>query len=101
MAGRALSFRDWLRLSGALLLALVVIAALRWRHDIVQTTLHPKLPFRTYPPPHAPASTPPAAWAPPPPCPARATFAAPSADVFFVYPTSFDGGSNWNGPLAN
>jgi len=28
MAGRALSLRDWLRLIGALLLALVIIAAL-------------------------------------------------------------------------
>src|ERR1700722_19242470 len=101
MAGRALSFRDWLRLSGALLLALVVIAALRWRHDIVQTTLDPKIPFQTYRPPPAPDYATPAAWALLPAHPASATSSDPPADVFFVHPTTFDGGSNWNGPIDN
>jgi hypothetical protein len=101
MAGRALSFRDWLRLSGALLLALVVIAALRWRHDIVQTTLDPKIPFQTYRPPRAPDYATPSAWALSPPHPESATPSDPPADVFFVHPTTFDGGSNWNGPVDN
>jgi len=99
MAGRALSFRDWLRLSAALLLALVLIAALRWRHDIVQATLDPKVPFQTYQPPAAPNYALAAAWALLPPHPDAAAPTDPPADVFFVHPTTFDGGHDWNGPI--
>src|ERR1019366_4822617 len=101
MAGRVLSFRDWLRLSAALLLALVIIAALRWRHDIVETMLDPKIPFQTYRPPPAPDYATPAAWAL---LPAHADAPGPSdppADVFFVHPTTFDGGRDWNGPIGD
>ena len=101
MAGRALSLRDWLRLSAALLLALVVIAALRWRHDIVQAMLDPKVPFQTYRPPAAPDYALPTSWAL---LPADADSGGPTdppADVFFVPPTTFDGGRDWNGPIGN
>lgn len=101
MAGRSLSLRDWLRLSGALLLALVFVAALRWRHDIVQTMLDPKTPFQTYRPPAAPDYALPASWALLPAQPDRWTAADPAADVFFVHPTTFDGGRNWNGPIGD
>jgi hypothetical protein len=101
MAGRTLSLRDWLRLIGALLLALVIIAALRWRHDIVETMLDPKIPFQTYRPPPAPDYASPASWAL---LAAHADAASPSdppADVFFVHPTTFDGGRDWNGPIGD
>jgi hypothetical protein len=101
MAGRALSLRDWLRLSAALLLALVIIAALRWRHDIVQAMLDPKIPFQTYRPPAAPDYALPTSWAL---LPAQADGGGPTdppADVFFVHPTTFDGGRDWNGPIGN
>ncbi|HEX4195914.1 MAG TPA: DUF3089 domain-containing protein [Caulobacteraceae bacterium] len=99
MAGRALSFRDWVRLIGALLLALVLIAALRWRHDIVQATLDPKVPFQTYRRPPAPDYSAAMSWALLPAQPATWTAADPPADVFFVHPTTFDGGRDWNGPI--
>ncbi len=91
--------RDGLRLGGALLLGLMVIAALRWRHDIMQTTLDPKIPFQTYRPPPAPDYAQPASWALLPPHPDSPGAGNPSADVFFVHPTTFDGGRNWNGPI--
>jgi hypothetical protein len=99
MAGRALSFRDWVRLTGALLLALVIIAALRWRHDIVQTMLDPKIPFQTYRPPPAPDYSAASSWALLPAQAASWTAADAPADVFFVYPTTFDGGHDWNAPI--
>jgi Protein of unknown function (DUF3089) len=101
MAGRALSLRDWLRLIGALLLALVIIAALRWRHDIVEATLDPKIPFQTYKPPPQPDYAQPASWALLPANPGAAGPTDPPADVFFVHPTTFDGGHDWNGPIAD
>jgi hypothetical protein len=101
MAGRTLSLRDWLRLIGALLLALVIIAALRWRHDIVEATLDPKIPFQTYRPPPAPDYAQPASWALLPAHPDAAGPADPPADVFFVHPTTFDGGHDWNGPIGD
>ena len=101
MAGRSLSLRDWLRLSGALLLALAIIAALRWRHDILQTMLDPKTPFQTYRPPPAPDYAKAAAWALLPANSAQPSATDPPADVFFVHPTTFDGGRDWNGPTAD
>jgi hypothetical protein len=101
MPGRALSLRDWLRLSAALLLALVVIAALRWRHDIVQTTLDPKTPFQTYKPPAQPDYALPTSWALEPAHPDSPGPADAPTDVFFVHPTTFDGGRDWNGPIGN
>jgi hypothetical protein len=101
MAGRTLSLRDWLRLIGALLLALVIIAALRWRHDIVEATLDPKIPFQTYRPPPAPDYAQPGSWALLPARPDSAAATDPPADVFFVHPTTFDGGKDWNGPIAD
>ena len=101
MAGRTLSLKDWLRLIGALLLALVIIAALRWRHDIVEATLDPKIPFQTYRPPPAPDYAQSASWALLPARPDSAAATDPPADVFFVHPTTFDGGKDWNGPIAD
>jgi hypothetical protein len=101
MARRALSLREWLRLSGALVLALVIIAALRWRHDILQTTLDPKIPFQIYQPPPTPDYARPASWALLPADADRPNPADPPADVFFIHPTTFDGGKDWNGPIAD
>ncbi len=98
---RTLSLRDWLRLIGALLLALVIIAALRWRHDIVEATLDPKVPFQTYRPPPAPDYASPASWALLPAHPDAVGPEDPPADVFFVHPTTFDGGRDWNGPISD
>lgn len=68
--------------------------------DLVSTALDPKVPFQTYTPPTAPDYARENAWhlRPAPGDPAE-------ADVFFVGPTTYDGGRNWNAridhPKAN
>ncbi len=101
MAGHTLSLRDWLRLSGALLLALFVVAAIRWRHDILQAMLDPKTPFQIYRPPAPPDYAKTGSWALLPADPAQPAASDPPADVFFVHPSTYDGGRDWNGPIGD
>lgn len=76
-------------------------AAWWWRDAILQTALDPRTPFQTYAPPPAPDYARRGAWAALPSNPARPVPGAPGADVFFVHPTTFDGGRDWNGPIAD
>jgi hypothetical protein len=78
------------------LVALVVIALLVWRNDILESLLNPELPYAVYKPPPPPDYGSPAAWAL---MPGPARPGEPPVDVFFVHPTTFDGGRNWNGPI--
>ena len=88
--------------SAAALLVLVLAgAAWWWREAILQTTLDPRIPFQTYQPPPAPDYAQASAWALLPADLAHATPGAPPADVFFVHPTTFDGGRDWNGPITD
>ena len=93
MAGRFKGFKRWIFAGGVLFLAMVLTAAFYWRYDILRTTLDPKVPFQTYQPPPAPDYAKPAAWALLP-----GEGAKGAADVFFVHPTSYDGGHDWNAP---
>jgi hypothetical protein len=95
MAERFKGFKRWIFAGAVLLLALVLSAAFYWRYDILRTTLDPKVPFQTYEPPPAPDYAKPAAWAL---RPQREGVAKGPADVFFVHPTSYDGGRDWNAP---
>jgi hypothetical protein len=85
--------RWWLAtlLGAALVLAIGVVAF--WG-DLVSTALDPKVPFQTYDPPPGPDYSKSAAWylRPQP----GGTLAA---DIFFVGPTTYDGGRNWNARL--
>ncbi|HLK25615.1 MAG TPA: DUF3089 domain-containing protein [Caulobacteraceae bacterium] len=99
MASHGLSAREWGWLLGLVGLALVFTAVLRWRTDILQTTLDPKVPFQTYQPPPAPDYAAPGAWALLPPHPESPAADDPRADVFFVHPTTYEGGRDWNGPI--
>jgi hypothetical protein len=81
------------------LAALLIASAIIWRDDIQRTLLDPKVPFQTYDPPPAPDYASAEAWALLPPAPFAWTSADPSADVFFVHPTTYDGGSDWNGAI--
>jgi len=83
--------RRWLA-PGLAVVALVLGAGLyAFWGDLVSTALDPKVPFQTYKPPPAPDYTRSDAW-----------YLRPggtshlSADVFFVAPTTYDGGRNWN-----
>ncbi len=70
-----------------------------WREDIRRTLLDPGEPFQTYDPPPAPDYARRAAWALLPAQPGGWTSAEPPADVFFVHPTTYDGGGDWNAPI--
>jgi hypothetical protein len=86
--------RRWLTglLVGAVLLVGVGVGAF-WG-DLVRTGLDPKVPFQTYEPPAAPDYSRETAWSLLPRGPA-----AQPADVFFISPTTYDGGQHWNAPL--
>lgn len=62
--------------------------------DLVSTALDPKVPFQTYDPPPGPNYAASASWylRPKP-------GGALAADIFFIAPTTYDGGRNWNARL--
>ena len=80
-------------------LSLLLAAAIYWRDDILRTRLDPKIPYQTYSPPPAPDYARREAWALLPAEPGRPAPGDPPADVFFVHPTTYDGGRDWNGPV--
>jgi len=82
----------------ALILAIGVVI---WRDDIISTTLDPKQPFQTYAPPPAPNYGARGAWAHLPADPDSWTSQDGPADIFFIHPTTFDGGRDWNGPIGH
>jgi hypothetical protein len=99
MADRPKGFR---RLAAAtiVVVALVLSAAVYvWRDDILRTQLDPKEPFQIYDPPPAPDYARRSAWALMPNAPDAPTAEEPPADIFFISPTTFDGGRHWNAPI--
>jgi hypothetical protein len=88
-------------ISGLVLLALILVAALVWRGDILRSWLDPKTPFQAYRPPPGANYALSQTWALEPTKPGAWSSADPPADVFFVHPTTFDGGRHWNAPLGN
>ncbi len=92
-----------LKTGAALLIVLaagvVLLCAYVWRGEIWRTTLDPKQPYPTYRPPPAPDYAAPSAWLLRPADPARAAVGEPVADVFFVHPTAYAGGREWNAPI--
>lgn len=100
MSAPARKRRRWLV---PVLLGLLLVVAggvIAFWGDLVSTALDPKVPFQTYDPPPAPDYATQAAWYLRPAPADRAP-----ADVFFIAPTTYDGGHNWNAridhPKAN
>ena len=91
--------KRWVLVGATFVVALLAVAAAIWRDDIISTTLDPKEPFQTYEPPPAPNYAAAGAWAQLPPDPSRWTDQDGPADIFFIHPTTFDGGEHWNGPI--
>ncbi|MDB5475031.1 MAG: hypothetical protein JWP49_542 [Phenylobacterium sp.] len=91
--------RRWpaLTLLGVLLFLAVAVAVF-W-DDLQRNALDPKLPFQTYTPPKAPDYAQRAAWYLMPTDPGALGAAAPPADIFFLSPTTYDGGEQWNAPI--
>lgn len=90
------------RLVVALLVgAIVLIVAgglIIWRDDILQAFLDPKIPFAVYRPPPVPDYADVRSWAR---LPGSLEPGDPPADVFFIHPTTFDGGRDWNGSISD
>lgn len=87
-------------LRGAIIV-LLLAAAVIWRVDILESFLDPKLPFQTYRPPPAPDYATHDAWALLPRDPRPTANPSAPVDVFFIHPTTFDGGAHWNGAITN
>ncbi|MDB5448016.1 MAG: hypothetical protein JWQ97_3333, partial [Phenylobacterium sp.] len=91
----------WLALALlGLVLVLGVATGVFW-DDLMRTALDPKTPFQTYKPPPAPDYARDATWALLPAHAQAPTAMDPPADVFFISPTTFDGGKDWNGPVTD
>jgi DUF3089 family protein len=72
-----------------------------FRGDLIRYSLDPKVPFQTYKPPPAPDYAQRKAWFLLPTHPDAPLPTAPPADVFFVAPTTFEGGDQWNDPIGD
>jgi hypothetical protein len=83
-----------LTIAGGAILALLLTATVIWRDDIIEALLDPKIPYTVYKPPPPPNYALNTAWAL---LPSRTQ--AAGVDVFFIHPTTFDGGKDWNGPI--
>lgn len=83
------------------LIALLLTGLVVWRDDISRTQLDPKTPFQAYRPPRAPNYDHRAAWALLPVRPGAPGPADGDADIFFVHPTTYDGGPHWVSPIRN
>ncbi|HEV7157004.1 MAG TPA: DUF3089 domain-containing protein [Caulobacteraceae bacterium] len=90
-------WRSWLILGGGLLVLAILVVVLIWRDDILEAFLDPQIPYTVYQPPPAPDYARRSAWDQ---LPAPADDHA-DADVFFIHPTTFDGGKDWNGPIGD
>ena len=90
---------DWCVVVGGVVLAIVLVMVFLRRDDVMRASLDPQQPFQTWTPPPAPNYAQPAAWALIPKVPTEWGAGDPPADVFFVHPTTFDGGRDWNAPF--
>jgi hypothetical protein len=88
----------WLALTIIGFVLLLGVATGVFWDDLMKTSLDPKTPFQTYRPPPAPDYARSGAWALLPPHPTAPSRSDPPADVFFISPTTFDGGHEWNAP---
>ena len=89
-------WRDWAIVGAGVMVAFIAVMVFLRREDVLRTALDPKQPFQTWEPPPAPNYADPKAWALIPADPLRWGAGDPPADVFFVHPTTFDGGRDWN-----
>ncbi len=95
---RRVTRRQWQAAGGAVVVVILAIAGVYSQNDFHKDHLDPKTPFQIFNPPAAPTYTEAGSWFLNPQL--AGYFADPrKVDVFFVHATSFDGGSNWLGPI--
>ncbi|HYG27726.1 MAG TPA: DUF3089 domain-containing protein [Caulobacteraceae bacterium] len=90
-------FKRWIFLGVVAFLALLAFAVWFYREDILQAALDPRQPYQVYDPPPAPNYASREAWALMPADPRQDGELA--ADVFFIHPTTYNGGEHWNAPI--
>lgn len=88
-------FKRWIFLGTVAFVALAAFAAWFYREDILRTALDPREPYQVYTPPPAPNYASREAWVLTP----AAADAELAADVFFLHPTTYNGGRDWNAPI--
>ena len=91
--------RYWALLLLVLGVAFLGAVYVTFRGDVIQYSLDPKVPFQTYRPPPAPDYATREAWALMPERPDVPTPEEPAADIFFLPPTTYAGGREWNAPF--
>ncbi|MFI4965959.1 MAG: DUF3089 domain-containing protein [Caulobacterales bacterium] len=101
MSGAAPRPRRWLAASLLSAIVFVGVVAAVFRGDLIRWSLDPKTPFQTYRPPPAPDYARRAAWFLLPTHPDMPGPKDPPADVFFVSPTTFEGGDQWNDRIGD
>jgi hypothetical protein len=96
--GRPRSWR-WPAIGLGGLLVLLAVAFVFLRGDLIREELDPKTPYQTYKPPPAPDYAQASSWRLAPTHPEAPAASDPAADVFFVSPTTYEGGKQWNDPI--
>lgn len=91
----SLTFRQWVGWTGFLVIGVLTLAVWVWRGDILRAGLDPQVPFQTYTPPPAPDYARASSWA----LREARIPGSGTTPVFFLAPTTYDGGRNWNGPI--
>ena len=90
---------QWITLGAAVVVALIALLIYLRRDDVLRAGLDPKQPFQTWTPPAAPDYAKRASWALIPKDPDSWSAGDPPADVFFIHPTTYDGGRDWNAAI--
>lgn len=101
MSGAAARPGRWLAFSLIGAIVFFALAFAVFRADLIRYSLDPKIPFQTYKPPPAPNYADRKAWFLLPTHPATPAAGDPPADVFFISPTTFEGGAHWNDPIGD
>lgn len=94
---RRLTTRQWIGYIGFALVFLFTALVAGWHGDVLRAGLNPRVPFQTYDPPPAPDYAQAGAWI----LREDRQAATREAAVFFVHPTTFDGGDDWNAPIGD
>ena len=98
-ANRAKTIAHAVRFGALALAALALTAAFAFRDEVLRSSLDPKTPFQTYRPPPAPDYGRRSSWALLPIAPGRPAPGDGPVDVYFIHPTTYSGGEEWNGPI--
>jgi hypothetical protein len=93
-------FKRWCVIGVAGLVVVLGVTVMATWDDIMKTGLDPRTPWQVYDLPPIPDYSLASSWALNPVGEPQRQTTGP-VDVFFVHPTTFNGGRDWNGPIAD